>query len=212
MSVSSRIINNIADMREVQAGKALMAYFYFDFKNVNKQHLHDLIPSLLTQLSAQLHPHRDILLPLYRAHDSGKSRKTQPSDLVLITCLRQILLHLPAERPIYLVMDALDECPDTSGIPSPRKRVLQLVEELVNLCLPNLHICVTSRPEIDIRDVLEPLSRFNVSLHEQSGQKKDIMDYVKSVVNSDSEPIMRRWKREIKDLVIDTLSKRADGT
>jgi hypothetical protein len=85
------------------------------------------------------------------------------------------------------------------------------MKELVGLDLPNLHICVTSRPEIDIRDVLHPLTSCPVSLHDQSGQKKDIADYVRTVVYSDSEPIMKRWRTEDKDLVITTLSERADG-
>jgi hypothetical protein len=84
------------------------------------------------------------------------------------------------------------------------------VKELVDLH-PQLHICVTSRPEVDIRDVLESLTSRRVSLHDQNGQKKDIEDYVRSVVYSDSEPIMRRWKKEDKELVIDTLSTQADG-
>jgi hypothetical protein len=50
-----------------------------------------------------------------------------------------------------------------------------------------------------------------VSLHDQSGQKEDIVDYVRSVVYSNSEPIMRRWRKEDKDLVIETLSEQADG-
>jgi hypothetical protein len=37
------------------------------------------------------------------------------------------------------------------------------------------------------------------------------VDYVKSVVYSNSEPIMRRWKTEDKELVIEVLSERADG-
>ena len=77
--------------------------------------------------------------------------------------------------------------------------------------LPNLHICVTSRPEVEIRDVLEPLTSRRVSLHDQSGQKKDIEDYVTSVVYSNSEPIMRRWRKQDKELVIETLSEQADG-
>ena len=89
--------------------------------------------------------------------------------------------------------------------------MLQLVKELVRLRLPNLRICITSRPEIDIRDVLEPLTSRRVSLHDQSGQKYDIEDYVKSVVYSDSEPIMRRWRTEDKELVVEVLSERADG-
>jgi hypothetical protein len=121
------------------------------------------------------------------------------------------MLTLPDQRPIYLIMDALDECSDLSGIPSPRDQVLHLVKELVDLHVPNLHICVTSRPEVDIRDVLESLTSRRVSLHDQSGQKKDIEDYVRSVVYSSSEPIMRRWKEEDKELVIETLSEQADG-
>ena len=117
------------------------------------------------------------------------------------------------QRPIYLIMDALDECPNISGIPLPRDRVLRLMKKLVDLHIPNLHICVTSRPEFDIRDVLERLTSRRVSLHDQSGQKQDVVDYVRSVVYSDSGPYMRRWKKEdsSKDLVIETLAERADG-
>jgi hypothetical protein len=122
------------------------------------------------------------------------------------------MLTLPEYRPpTYLIIDALDESPNTSGMPSPRDMVLHLLKELVELRLPDLHICVTSRPEIDIRDVLEPLTSLRVSLHDQTGQKEDIVEYVKSVVYSNSEPIMRRWRTEDKELVIAVLSERADG-
>jgi hypothetical protein len=189
------------------AGRASMAYFYFDFRDIDKQHWRDLVPSLLIQLSAQSGPRCDILSDLHSDHDSGAR---QPNDDILARCLKE-MLTLPDQRPIYLIFDALDECSNVSGIPTPRKRVLQLVNELVDLHIPNLHICVTSRPEVDIRDVLEPLTSRRVSLHDQSGQKKDIEDYVRSIVYSNSEPIMRRWRKEDKELVIETLSERADG-
>jgi hypothetical protein len=121
------------------------------------------------------------------------------------------MLTLPYQRPTFLIIDALDESPHASGISSHRETVLQLLEELVNLSLPCLHICVTSRPEMDIRNVLEHLTSRRVSLHDQSGQKKDIADYVRSVVYSDSQQIMRRWRTEDKELVIETLTERADG-
>ena len=184
-----------------------MAYFYFDFRDTSKQGFRDLVPSLLTQLSTPSGPRCDILSNLYSAHDDGKK---QPSDSSLAECLKQ-MLTLPDQPPTYLIIDALDESPNTSGIPSPRERVLHLLKELVELRLPNLRICVTSRPEVDIRDVLEPLTASRVSLHDQTGQKQDILDYVKSIVYSNSEPIMRRWKTEDKELVIEVLSERADG-
>jgi NACHT domain len=190
-----------------KAGEASMAYFYFDFRDADKQGLRDLIPSLITQLSACSGPRCDILSDLYLAHDGGKN---QPSDPMLAECLKE-MLKLPNQLPTYLIIDALDECPNIVGIPTPRERVLQLVKELVELHIPNLHLCLTSRPESDIRDVIEPLTSRRVSLHEQSGQKADIVEYVKSVIYSNSEPIMRRWRTEDKELVVEVLSERADG-
>ena len=184
-----------------------MAYFYFDFRDANKQGLQNLVRSLLTQLSDHLASRCDILSNLYSAHDEGKN---QPNDSDLAECLKE-MLTLPDQCPTYLIIDALDESPNTPGIPPPRAKVLQLVKDLVELCLPNIHICVTSRPEIDIRKVLEPLTSRQVSLHDQTGQKEDIADYIRSVVYSDSEQIMRRWRTEDKELVIKTLSERADG-
>jgi hypothetical protein len=205
LSLSSTIIQDIEAVCE--PGQASMCYFYFDFRNINKQHLNDLIPSLITQLSIHSQPFCDVLLRLYVTHDDGK---TQPSDVVLVECLKEMLM-LQDQPPIYLIIDALDESSDTSGIPSPRERILQLLKELVELQLSNLHICVTSRPEIDIKHVIEPLTSLRVSLHDQTGQKKDIEAYVRSIVFSDSEPIMRRWRTEDKEHVVDALSERAGG-
>jgi hypothetical protein len=190
-----------------KAGHASMAYFYFDFRDANKQGPQDLVRSLLMQLSACSAPDCDILSDLYSAHDEGRN---QPSDSELAECLKDILT-LPNRRPTYLIMDALDESPNMPGIPSPRQKVLRLVKELVELRIPNLHICVTSRPEIDVRNVLEPLVSRQVSLHDEIGQKEDIADYVRSVVYSDSEQIIRRWRMEDKELSIKMLSERADG-
>ena len=202
---SSTVIQDIKAMCE--AGNASMAYFYFDFRNTGKQGLQDLLRSLLIQLSAYSAPRCDILSKFYSSHDKGKN---QPGESGLVQCLKE-MLALPDQSPIYVIIDALDESPNSPGIPSPREKVLQLVEELVELCLPNLHICVTSRPEIDIRNVLEPLTSRRVSLHDQSGQKEDIADYVRSAVYSKSEQIMKRWRTEDKELVIKSLSERADG-
>jgi hypothetical protein len=77
------------------------------------------------------------------------------------------------------------------------------------LKLPNVHLCVASRPEMDIQVVLELLTSLKISLHDEKGQKEDIIAYIKYVVRSDRS--MRRWKEEDKQLAIDTLSDKADG-
>jgi hypothetical protein len=182
-----------------------MAYFYFDFRDVDKQKLQNLLPSLLSQLSARSDPCHDTLSQFYCTHDRGERK---PSDRAMVGCLKE-MLSLEAQRPTFIILDALDECPITSSIPSPREEVLELVDELVSLHLPNVHICVTSRPEHDIRVVLECLTERPVSLHDQSGQLEDIANFVASFVRSNQR--MRRWREEDKNLVIKSLSEKADG-
>jgi hypothetical protein len=182
-----------------------MAYFYFDFKDIDKQKLSNLLPSLLIQLSARSDPCCDILSRLYSSHDRGVRK---PSDRAMVECLKE-MLTVKEQGPTYIIMDALDECPMTSTVPSPREEVLEFVEELVGLHLPNVHLCATSRPEHDIQAFLKDLTPRAVSLHDESGQQEDIANYVTSFVHSDRR--MRRWRDEDKDLVIKTLPEKADG-
>jgi hypothetical protein len=190
-----------------EAGLAIMAYFYFDFRDLDKQSCHDLLLSLVSQLSTRSSSYCDILHRVYEAHENGTR---QPSDDTLKECLED-MLRLPGQGPIFIILDALDECPDSSGFPSSRDEVLQLVKELVDLRLPELHICATSRPEVDIRAVLEPLAFCSVSLHDESGQKTDIAEYVRNAVNLSPSMAMKRWRADDKNLVIEALTERADG-
>jgi hypothetical protein len=182
-----------------------MAYFYFDFRDTEKQHLRGLVSSLLSQLSAKSDPCYQILSRLYSDHAGGTE---EPSENVLSQCLLE-MLELPGQPPMYIIIDALDECPNISGMPTAREQVLTFLKQLVRSDLPNVHICATSRPEIDIRNILEPLAPFRMSLHDEGGQKEDIFSYINTVVHADQR--MRRWRNGDKQLVIDTLSDKADG-
>jgi hypothetical protein len=188
------------------AEQASLAFFFFDFRDKDKkQDFRNFVTSPLVQLSAHSSPCSEIIARIYSTHGKGTQ---QPGNGTLTKCLREMLLVAVAQ-PVYIIVDALDECPNASGMPTPREVVLNLLEALVRLCIPNLHICVTSRPEIDIKKVLQSLLHSVVSLHEESGQKKDISDYVRRVVYADRK--MQSWRDEEKKLVVDELTNRADG-
>jgi hypothetical protein len=206
LSPSSTIIENIECMCE--QGLASLAFYYFDFRDAEKNDLRGLLSSVLWQLFDQSDSFCDIVSQLYSAHQDGKKI---PTDRALSLCLSDILCSpgQPGQAPIYLVFDALDECPNAFGTPSNREKVLMLVEALVDLPISNLRICLTSRPEVDIQAVLDRSEFSSISLHDEEGQKQDIIDYIISVVHSDRKT--RRWKEEVKELVIDVLSQKANG-
>jgi len=187
-----------------KSGLASLAMFYYDFREKEKKDLRGLLSSILFQLCNQSYSYYAIISTFHSTcHNGARS----PGNDELIRCLKD-LLNLPGHAPVYLIVDALDECPNTS-LPSHRDQVLGLLEDLVDSRLPNLRICVTSRPETDIKPILEPLTFRSVSLHDESGQNEDIENYIKSVVNTDRR--MRRWSSVHKQLVIDILTERADG-
>ena len=188
-------------------GLAHMAYFFFDFKDEKKQDARALLVSLLTQLINQSDAFCDIL---HRCHLTHQSGVLQPQENALTICLED-MVRVSENIPVYLIIDALDECPNTSGIPSPRDEVLNLIEGLAELNLPNLRLCVTSRHEFDIGRSLEPLTTMStrISLHDEHGQKHDIEKYISSIVYSGAYVV--GWNDEDKKLVVETLSDKADG-
>jgi hypothetical protein len=200
---SSSVIEEVDDMRK--KGLASFAFFYCDFRDDNKKDLRGLVSSLLVQLCGHSDPNSTILSEFYSAHDDGSR---QASDGALIKCLGDIL-KTPGQAPVYIIIDGLDECPNTSGMPSSREKVLKFLKELLKFNLESLHICVTSRPEVDITDALDPFSFNTVSLHDESGQRQDIVNYINSVVYTDEK--MKRWRMEDKELVIDVLTSKAAG-
>ena len=205
LSISSAMIEDIKNTREDRS--ALVTYHYFDYKDASKRHVRGLLESLLFQLCHDSDSCRDVPDQLYKTSRDGSQR---PSDGSLAKCLKT-MVGLPGQLPIFIIMDALDECPNTTGFPSARDEVLGFVEDLVGSDHSNLFICITSRPEQDIQTVLNPLtsSSCRVALHEERGQKEDINNYVRSVVHTDRA--MRRWKEEDKEHVINTLTERAGG-
>ena len=192
-----------------KTGQATVAYFYFGYKDTQKQDLPNALASLLTQLSAH-DSYCDILYHVHKAHTNGKYK---PSNKTMIACLKE-MLSLPGQGPVYIILDALDECPNTvtSGIQTERGKVLNFLKDLVDAQLSNLRLCVTSRPETDIRAALEPLVFRQLSIHDQKGQKKDIEDYIRFVVYARSNtPMGRKWRVDDKEMVIGTLRDKADG-
>jgi len=188
-----------------KSGLASIAFYYYDFRDGQKKDLRGVLSSVLLQLCDQSNSYHDILPTFYSKHHDGAQ---SPNDDELARYLKK-LLKLPGQAPVYLIIDALDECPNTSALSSPRKKVLKHLKYLINSQLQNLRICVTSRPEADIKVVLQALSSRSVSIHDESGQMKDIEDYIKCTVNTHIK--MRYWKAEDKQLVIDALTKRAGG-
>lgn len=152
LSTRSSIIECVHDV--CQMGLAIISFFYFDFRDDGKQDIRHLLTSILIQLCDQSDKFSDILSALFTDHIRGSR---QPSEDTLMGCLKD-MLKLQGQGALYVIIDALGESPNSTGLTSSRAEVLTAVQKLVELGLPHVHLCITSRPEIDILDVLGPLA------------------------------------------------------
>jgi ankyrin repeat protein len=202
----SSIIENIRDQDKCQLGSTKLAIFYFDFRNKAKQDARDFLSSVIDQLCQQSDELFKVLSTSHSNHPSSTGER--PSVKVLLECLEG-MLALPGQGTIYIVIDALDECPCSFGQDTGRDRVLNIMKRLIESNLPHLRFCATSRPEGDIKSVFEAMTRSPSTVSLEERQMEEIAQYVKSVVKTDAK--MGQWPEEVQAEVIDTLAENSRG-
>lgn len=182
---STTIQYSFQHMRQ-KGGAVGIAFFYFSFSDDQKQDDNGMLRTLLQQLSAQLVPDGDRdLKQLYELYYSGS-----PSVNVLLDSLHRLLRRF---SDVYILTDALDESPRYSK----REGVLKTIEAIRGWSIPSLHLLVTSRNELDIRESLNPLLDQNVSLRssEVDGDIESFVSYQLKI-----EQKLQKWKARHTDI------------
>jgi hypothetical protein len=163
--LSSTILEDVLQHCKNDPGK-VVAYFYFDFNDVQKQNPELMLRSLICQLSQQCIKIPASLDTLFSACDSGQR---QPSLHALVEVMQQMIQDFPH---VYIVLDALDEC-------SERTELTDILETMAEWQLKNLHILVTSRRERDIESSLVTfIDQRNVICLQSELVDRDIQKYV----------------------------------
>ncbi|SLM39321.1 P-loop containing nucleoside triphosphate hydrolase [Lasallia pustulata] len=196
--LSSTIINAV--LQEPQSKSEIaVAYFYFDFNDVEKQKSDKMIRSLITQLSRQSKKKLNKLEALFSFCDNGER---QPDVEGLLRVLKEVLEGFDET---YIVLDALDECTD-------RKELLERMGEIQGWKLRQLRMLVTSRWLIDIKESLEPLTESRGRICIQSSLvDADILTYVRGRLQNDRD--LKRWRGmpQVQEEIETTLKEKANG-
>jgi len=172
-----------------------IAFFYFSFNDSSKQDVSGFLRAVLMQLSNQSN---DTQISLTHLHSSYKNG--EPPIPVLLECVRQAIQKF---QDVFLIMDALDE----SSRYGARERVLETLADFRSWSLRGLHILVTSRDEIDIRENLAPSSSEDISM-KNNGVNQDIEDFIRGHLERDRA--MQKWSTH-RSQIQDVLTAKAGG-
>ena len=150
----------------------VIVYWYFSFSERGTLSLGNSLSSLLRQLCSVTNALPTSIHGLWEKHNVSGSR---PSNDTLLTVLDEIIDQFALEsRQVFLVFDALDECParvDNAATSSVNEKNISLRSEVLDTLMhlikmhSNLRIVATSRKELDIQSRFESQPRLNIEDH-----------------------------------------------
>ncbi|KAF3132923.1 hypothetical protein TWF594_009432 [Orbilia oligospora] len=189
----------ITHLKQIYSNQLL--YFYFDYKDVDKQSLEGMLRGLISQLYYRSRRSSGVLESCFASYHDGKDQPTCQS-------LRMTFLSM-AEKTgeIWLVLDALDECNREK-----RKELMLWINEInARSEERNIHLLITSRPEADIEsEVRKCITESCIISIRSELISEDIDAYIKCRVAGDTE--FSRWKSRVEQTEIeDVLARKANG-
>ena len=195
---SSSVIKSLEDEHNPNPETAL-AYFYFTFREERKQSVDEMLRSLIKQLCVR-RPDTDTLKTLVEDQEKGHHPDTGVLQKTLVSAIRGF-------TRVYIVLDALDECPSKNG---DRDRLLTSLKWLYHAGCDTLHMLYTSRNEEDIKQKLNPL------MPPLAAGGIDLEDYNAEDIGLHLDKIFsswpfNSWTREIKDEARADLIEKSEG-
>lgn len=175
-----------------------LAFFYFDFRDQQKQEVPDFLRSLIARLCKGQQQLPESIKALYERYSDQEA----PSSVQVLLKAFTSVIETPGQK--YVIVDALDECTD-------RGELLEVLTEIAAVQLSNagkLHILVTSRQDRDILQGLKGIATQTISL---GGSKidDDIAVHIHSQI--EKQPKLRRWPDQVKSEIERKLVERANG-
>lgn len=194
---SSTVIDDLGRICELDPYKYL-AYWYFHFGDDFTKSVYSMARSLIRQLSWS--PLPSSLVKLWNKHRIPGS---EPDLQTILSVLDDLLSSIPDQGQVYLVFDALDECPDSPNADSERKLLLSVIVDLLERHKDKVHILATSRPEKDIKDKLERFSTVDLEAH----LAEDMKQFVTAAISRDT---LQKYSEETRELIYHTLVNSED--
>ena len=198
--LSSIIIENLS---ETIPSSHTLLYFYFDFSDIEKQSFENMLRSLISQLYYRLEKAREEVDLLFSSY--GKLR--QPTTGLLCDLFLRSVMQ--ADRAL-IILDALDECKTRKG--NETEGLLSWIRHFQKLRLNNVHLLVTSRPEQDIRTILEAqIGKESIISLQSNLVAQDIYDYIHTNVREYEG--FKRWRGrpEVQVEIENQLAEKANG-
>jgi hypothetical protein len=154
-----------------------------------------LLSSLIRQLSDAA---KELPRVTFALADEFRGSGREPGTRKLFSALNSIIKSF--DQKVFIVIDALDECPEKADH-AKRQDLLDQINELLSEKNENLHLLTTSRKEVDIQESLQAVATAKLDI--QTAFRGDIEFFVGKRLKE--VPRLARWSIEIREEIKSTL-------
>lgn len=199
---SSTVIDHVQRHCNNEPNTAVV-YWYFTFTDTEKQKVSNFLCSVIADICSNC---RDTPIALQEAYDQANYGQQQPTIESIMTMLKDVVVGF---EHIYLIVDALDECPKSVG---ERGKLLDTIHEIYGWEMGSIHILATSRREVDIEESFSRLDS-DIGCYASVGVQgahveQDIIKYIGHRLEHRD---YQKWKSALKRDVEIKLASQADG-
>ena len=174
-----------------------LAYFFFSFRETEKQKASNLSRSILAQLLEQIDHIPTTIQAFYEQYQHGV-----PSERGVMNSIRDLI----TKSQTYIIVDALDECPNTED---ERAELCNILKTMHSWNCERLHILVTSRKEADLMESLQPIVTQEPIGIQGSVIDTDIRKFVRTQLQVNSR--LSKLSGELRAEIEQTLVKKSGG-
>lgn len=183
---------------------AVSAYWYFTVSDQNKQNASAFLSSVSARIYAQRNDLPQELRDSYERCGRGTMR---PGIKSLMEILYAALLDFD---DVYIIVDALDECPKSN---ESREHLLDVLADISSWNEDSSHLFFTSRKEVDIERALCPIIARALRGYMKSLQDQDVLQDTRTFVKKSLQGrAFPKWRVQFKDGVEEILCGRCQGS
>jgi hypothetical protein len=194
--LTSIVINHLRKVSSPDSQSQLLAYFFFDFNDLELQQSENKIRSILLQLAIQ---DERVFNRLSTIYYDQQNRKESSDPVVWQEVLLMALNGELAKSNCWIVIDSLDECSD-------RGNLIELVDQLTST--GPLHQWFFASQPAALIDLKHDFTFSKVEIRNETVDR-DIHMYVNARL--DEEVRLRRLSDEKKSTIKQALVDKSDG-
>lgn len=173
-------------------------FFYCDRNEEQRRKPLSILQSLVRKLSTTI---KDTECIRKQLQDLCRERRRNGSDLSFDDCREQLLESVNLYTHTTLVIDAFDECEETS-----RGKILRTIEDLLSRPENHLRVLISSRPDHDLRNWF--LHKPSIEIKATDNQE-DIQKFIQEEITKHTN--WGTMSPDLREKIVEVLHSKSQG-